>query len=55
MLPSRSLLVIHFRDSGVHVTFPKSLTSPSPPRPLVLEGCHLCLLGLYENTQVLRL
>ena len=55
MLYSRSLLVIHFKDSSVHVTFPKSLTSPSPPRPLVLEDRHLCLVGLCENTQVLPL
>lgn len=55
MLHSRSLWVIHSKDSGVHVTLPKSLASPSPPRPLVLEGRHLCLLGLCENTQVLWL
>ena len=36
LLYNRSLLVIHFKYSSVLVTFPKSLTIPSPWQPLTV-------------------
>ena len=40
VLYDRSLLIIHFKYSGVSVTIPKSLTITSPPHP---EVCFLSL------------